>query len=419
MIIRLHSLLLTTLVCLTPAFTLADEDTNWVRIELDARFRAEGSAAADINNDGNIDIVAGDVWYEAPKHKTADHADPSQWTMHEIRSPGEFVAGKGYSNAFGCFTHDIDSDGWLDVIIIGFPGEPFHWYRNPGDSGEHWAEYEIWTNACNESPDFEDIDHDGIPEFVLASQPEAQMGFVRLPDTTNATARSQFHAVGAPSDAPKGANNRGLDNGTFRYSHGLGVTDMNQDGHKDVIISHGWWESPGNVTCTDFWRFHPIRISTPNGDQPLPKCANMYAGDFDMDGDADVILSSAHDYGVWWAENPGEGPWTLHTIDKSYSQTHSMEEVDVNGDGQLDYVTGKRFFAHNGADPGGNDAVVMYWYEVRIEKGKAPQFIPHEIVAGRGTGMGTQFSIADVNADGHPDIVLSNKKGVNVLLQKR
>jgi hypothetical protein len=253
----------------------------------------------------------------------------------------------------------------------------------------------------------------------LASQPEAQMGFVRLPDATDATAPSQFHAVGAPSGDPKDANNRGLDNGTFRYSHGLGVTDMNQDGHADVIISHGWWESPGNVTGTDLWRFHPIRISTPNGEQPLPKCANMYARDFDMDGDADVILSSAHEYGVWWAENPGEGPWILHTIDKSYSQTHAMEEVDVNGDGQLDYVTGKRFFAHNGADPGGNDAVVMYWYEVQIEKGKAPQFIPHEIVAGRGTGVGTQFVIEDVNADGHPDIVLSNKKGVNVLLQKR
>jgi G:T-mismatch repair DNA endonuclease (very short patch repair protein) len=54
-----------------------------------------------------------------------------------------------------------------------------------------------------------------------------------------------------------------------------------------------------------------------------------------------------------------------------------------------------------------------------LKKSKTPQFIPHEIVAGRGTGIGTQFSIEDVNADGHPDIVLSNKKGVNILLQKR
>ena len=92
--------------------------------------------------------------------------------------------------------------------------------------------------------------------------------------------------------------------------------------------------------------------------------------------------------------------------------------MDVNGDGQLDYVTGKRFFAHNGNDPGGNDEVVMYWYEVQLTKGQPPTFKPHQILAGKGTGVGTQFEINDMNKDGQPDIVLSNKKGVNVLLQK-
>ncbi len=419
MTVQLNRLLLTALVSIAPSLILADEDSNWVRIQLDARFRAEGSAAADFNNDGNIDVTAGDVWYESPGHTSADYLNPSKWIMHEIREPGEFIAGKGYSNSFCSFARDIDHDGWTDVINIGFPGEPFHWYRNPGETGELWTEHQIWTSACNESPEFEDIDGDRIPEFVLASQPEAQMGFVRIPDPANATAPCLFHAVGQPSTDPKDANNRGLDNGTFKYSHGLGVADMNQDSHEDIIISHGWWESPEDLSAAELWNFHPIRISTPDGEQPLPKSAHMYAQDFDLDGDADLILSSAHEYGVWWAENPGDGLWTLHTIDKSYSQTHAMEEVDINGDGQLDYVTGKRFFAHNGGDPGGHDPVVMYWYEVRIEKGKAPRFVAHEIVAGRDTGVGTQFAIQDMNADGRPDIVLSNKKGVNVLLQQR
>jgi G:T-mismatch repair DNA endonuclease (very short patch repair protein) len=59
----------------------------------------------------------------------------------------------------------------------------------------------------------------------------------------------------------------------------------------------------------------------------------------------------------------------------------------------------------------------MYWYEVIREKGKAPVIRPHQILAGLGTGVGTQFQIHDMNTDGKPDIVLSNKKGVNVLLQ--
>ena len=34
------------------------------------------------------------------------------------------------------------------------------------------------------------------------------------------------------------------------------------------------------------------------------------------------------------------------------------------------------------------------------------------------TGVGTQFLVKDINGDNRPDIVLSNKKGVNVLVQK-
>jgi G:T-mismatch repair DNA endonuclease (very short patch repair protein) len=60
----------------------------------------------------------------------------------------------------------------------------------------------------------------------------------------------------------------------------------------------------------------------------------------------------------------------------------------------------------------------MYWFEVVRAKGQPPVITPHRITAGTGTGVGTQFEIQDMNRDGRPDIVLSNKKGVNVLLQK-
>ncbi|HUE17005.1 MAG TPA: hypothetical protein VMR25_22700, partial [Planctomycetaceae bacterium] len=53
------------------------DSVRWQRINLDKTFRSEGVAAFDVNHDGKIDIVAGDVWYEAPN-----------WKMHEIRTPG-------------------------------------------------------------------------------------------------------------------------------------------------------------------------------------------------------------------------------------------------------------------------------------------------------------------------------------------
>lgn len=396
----------------------ADDDPNWIRIRLDERFRSEGVAGADFNNDGHMDVAAGDVWYQAPPVGSDAYTDGSKWKVREVRQPGEFVAGVGYSNSFANTAWDMDRDGRTDLVIIGFPGDPFHWYRNPGNTDELWKEHVIWTSACNESPEFEDLNGDGTPEMVIGSQPEAQMGFVRIPEASAVGRSFGFHAISEPSEEPADAKNRGLDNGTFKYYHGLGVGDMNGDGHRDVIIAHGWWESPGNLDQTALWKFHPIRIRSGEMLTPLPRAANIFADDLDSDGDMDLFLSSAHEYGVWWAENTGTEAWKLHEIDKSYSQTHAVETTDVNGDGQLDYVTGKRFFAHNGNDPGGKDEVVMYWYEVRREKNQQPVFVPHRISAGNDTGVGTQFEIQDMNKDGKPDIVLSNKKGVNVLIQK-
>ena len=72
-------------------------------------------------------------------------------------------------------------------------------------------------------------------------------------------------------------------------------------------------------------------------------------------------MSSAHNFGVWWFENIGdndEPKFQYHLIDESYSQTHAMEFVDLDEDGHKELVTGKRFYAHQGHDPGGKEPVV-------------------------------------------------------------
>jgi hypothetical protein len=134
-------------------------------------------------------------------------------------------------------------------------------------------------------------------------------------------------------------------------------------------------------------------------------------------------MSSAHQYGVWWFENPGgdfTDPFKFHLIDESLSQTHALELVDLHGDGVPALVTGKRFFAHNGkGDPGEHDPVLIVYYDILRHRGQAPTFVRHEIEAGLGTGIGTQFTVQDLNRDGTLDLILANKKGVNLLLQQR
>ena len=227
----------------------ADDDNNWVRIKLDERFRSEGVTAADLNQDGTLDVIAGDVWYEAPKAGSENHSDGTAWKIHEIRMPGEFVAGVGYSNSFANFAHDMNGDGLQDAIIIGFPGDPYHWYQNPGPGNETlWKQHVIWSSACNESPEFEDLNGDGIPEIIVGSQPEAQMGFNSIPAPEKSGASFGFHAVSEPGNPNE--------NGTFKYYHGLGAGDMNGDGHRDIMIGHGWWQNPGDIQSSKTWAFH-------------------------------------------------------------------------------------------------------------------------------------------------------------------
>lgn len=378
------------------------QDFSWKRLTLDRTFRSEGVAAADVDRDGRMDVLAGDVWYQAP-----------DWKMHAIRPVGEYDGTTGYSQSFANWAYDVNADGWDDLIVIGFPGAPCHWYENPQNEPGHWKEHVIWHSACNETPLFTDLTGDGKPELVMGSQPESQVGFLPVPSSNKVAEKWTFHAVSRPGDPRR--------NGSFKYYHGLGTGDVNGDGRTDVLITHGWWEAPEDVQRpTGTWEFHPWTLSKSGTGNSLP-AANIYVEDLDLDGDADVLMSNTHKYGIWWFEQvrSSAGPrFEYHLIDESYSQTHALHYVDVNGDGQRDLVTGKRFFAHQGRDPGGKEPVVMYWYEVQRKKGSPPTFTPHEIAAGRDTGVGTQFQVSDFNGDKRPDIVLSNKKGVHVLLQQ-
>lgn len=388
------------LLCVLGTDVARGEGPDFVRVQLDARFRSEGVGVADFNNDGLCDVVAGDYWYEAP-----------QWTRHELRSPGDYWAGVGYSKSFCNWTYDVNQDGWQDVIIAGFPGEPFHWYENPKGADRHWDEHLIWHSICNETPLFADVTGDGRPEVVCGSQPESQMGYLEIPTGELVYRKWTFTPISEPGEPGQ--------NGTHRYYHGLGATDVDGDGRIDVVIPHGWWQAPERVG-ESLWTFHPHRLA-PAADANVLTGANIYAEDLDLDGDMDLLMTCAHAHGVWWFENTSSGSETTfeyHLIDDSHSQTHALCFEDLDGDGERELITGKRFFAHNGGDPGAYDPVGVYCYTIRRSAGSPPQFERHEIVAARDTGIGTQFTVTDINGDGRPDIALSNKKGVNILIQQ-
>ena len=110
----------------------------------------------------------------------------------------------------------------------------------------------------------------------------------------------------------------------------------------------------------------------------------------------------------------GEIEFKEHMIDREYSQPHSLAWADLTGDGNPELITGKRYYAHNGRDPGGEEVPCMYYYT--LDK-KTAKFTRHTIDEGQ-VGTGLQIVVEDLNADGKNDIAVAGKSGTHVLINQ-
>ncbi|QDT14573.1 FG-GAP repeat domain-containing protein [Alienimonas californiensis] len=411
-------LLLTAPAADAPPESAAAPSVGWSTRHLTDTFYAEGGTAADVDQDGHVDVIVGPMVYFGP-----------DWTKHRQIHAGQPVSPTGYSEEFLTFAADLTDDGYPDVISIGFPGKAALWHENPGKAGGNdeahgrdwrndgqWKTHLLTPVVDNESPGFADVVGDETPEVI--GQRDMMYGYFTAPEDPRRP--WAFHPISQPKQ------------GLQRYTHGLGVGDVDGDGRQDFLTKDGWLRQPENLEGDPLWEEHPHPFAG--------EAAQLYAFDVDGDGDNDVVASRhAHGYGLDWFEqtkgDAGQVEWTKHEImgdDQNnaaadadgepvlFSQLHALAVADMNGDGLTDLVTGKRFWAHGpkgDKDPGGDP--VLYWFELTRPSGSAKsgeaKFVPHRIDAN--SGVGTQVHVADVNGDGKPDVVVGNKRGAFVSVQ--
>jgi hypothetical protein len=222
-----------------------------------------------------------------------------------------------------------------------------------------------------------------------------------------------FHAVSPPGNWQ-------------RFTHGLGVGDVNGDGREDILEQGGWWEQPASLTGDPQWKQHKFPFSAKGGSQ-------MLVMDVNGDGVPDVITAkAAHGFGLSWFEQvrsaDGESTFKEHVIlaDKAgeklngvqFAQLHAVTLADFDGDGLLDIVTGKRWWAHGPTgDIEPTAAPHLAAFLLRRGPDHTVTYEPH--VIDETTGVGTQLVAADVNGDGRPDFVIGNKRGTAVLLSQK
>jgi hypothetical protein len=442
------------------------------KIQVTDKFWAEGSAAGDFDRDGYNDVVAGPYWYAGPDFKKRYSIFPAMQSFKVTGKDGmertiegyEGALGQknGYSETFLVYTRDFNQDGWLDVLVIGFPGKEATWYENPGRdlsaNTAQWRPHIAYDVVTNESPGLVDLLGNGRP--VILCMTDNYIGYA-APDARNPQNKWTIHRVSGELPILRDLRARlGKDMGNrpFPFLHGLGAGDVDGDSRQDVLEPDGWWQQPASLSGDPVWTFHKwpflqdrsAFMAKLTSTEPLAgdemntfmkysrwpytmAGAQMYAFDVNGDGRPDVISSlDAHGYGLAWFEQlpsksaQGEIQFKPHFImppgpdpsaSVNFTQLHAVDLVDMDGDGLKDIVTGKRFWAHgpDGPDPETRSPAVLYWFKLTRTRDGQAEFVPHLI--DDDSGVGTQVVVTDMNKDGRPDVVVGNKKGVFVLLQ--
>jgi hypothetical protein len=160
-----------------------------------------------------------------------------------------------------------------------------------------------------------------------------------------------------------------------------GAFDVDNDGKLDIVAGSTWYQAPD-------WKPYPVRDVSRTG--TYLNCFSTLPLDVNGDGNMDFVTCSYFNRNVGWVENPGKfgAPWTYHEVDLP-GTIEAAWMVDLSADGVPDVLP--------------NATNVVVWYEVvKKSQGQGIELKKHDFgtrAAGHGVGSG------DVNGDGRTDLL--------------
>lgn len=375
--------------------------------KLDDFSYAWDAAVADVNRDGSNDIIAGPYVYYGPDYTS----------RRELYIASTFSPGNQYAGNMITYAGDFTGDGWPDVLAT--EGRQLALLTNPRNEPRRWTRSTAIPGNLSEITLLDDLDNDGRPELLLVQA--GRVAFAQ-PRKSDPSAPWPVFFVSEPGTA-------GL--------HSFGVGDIDGDGRKDVLQSRGWWQQPAGGITSAAWQFHPYSFGNPERpDERVEGGGNMAVVDVDGDGLNDVITSiNAHGWGLAWYRQTRVGTgisFEPHLImgDNSrtnpgglaVSQLHAGAfAADVNGDGVVDFFTGKKRWAHldSHADPDpGGPAYLLLYKGIRDHKAPGGVRFEPEVIHNR-SGAGSGIKVSDVDGNGAVDVVTSGVNGTYVFFGKR
>jgi hypothetical protein len=269
--------------------------------------------AADMDGDGDMDILSASVEDDAIAWYENDGASDPTWTASDIATSA--------NSARDVFAADMDGDGDMDIISASANDDTIAWYENDGAADPSWTASDIATSADGARSVFAaDMDGDGDMDIISASYED------------NAIAWYENDGASDPSWTASDIATSG--NGAYSVF----AADMDGDGDMDIISASveddaiAWYENDG--ASDPSWTASDIATSADGA-------RDVFVADMDGDGDMDIISASANDDTIAWYENDGaaDPSWTASNIATSADGARSVFAADMDGDGDMDILS--------------------------------------------------------------------------------
>jgi hypothetical protein len=276
--------------------------------------------------------------------------DTNEWKMHLIDND--------FWNHNSLSPGDVNKDGYTDYCVIHEGSDVYTILFHPGKSGDvrkPWKKVVIGDGYNVEYAYLGDLDGDGNLDVV---------GAEGLSKESTSGARIFWGPDKEKVYQPDAWQRSELMPGTINQGHYLycETHDVNDDGALDIVLggrvletnnSVGglkWIEAPGNPKDRrnlSKWKTHYI-------DSTLLSGHGFEFVDIDQDGNKDFLIGNADwdtpdsEEQILWYENPGYGSplqkeaWESHRIDDTKYEYFAKNQVaygDINGDGLIDVVS--------------------------------------------------------------------------------